>query len=99
MQQILILWANGLRSDVEGWSYEDPSEVRKQFDKRIGTPNQYDTIHHMPIGLVGSGNFNYSKYKTVLHALGDGWRLLSAPIKVDDQYEYWLVKDCISPSF
>lgn len=32
-------------------------------------------------------------YKTVMHAIGDGWRLMSPPIKIDtNYYDWWLEK-------
>lgn len=43
-----------------------------------------------PIGLSGSPNCPC--YKTPLHAIGDGWRLMAPPVKDGKYYTWWLEK-------
>lgn len=101
-QKILIMTTsnNSLRSEVQGWSWEDPSEVRKAYLDRIGGPHEYPHQNEVPVGLIRSGH--HINYPTVLHAMGDGWKLMSPPSKYElilddgnkkmDQFEWWLSK-------
>jgi len=76
-----------LRSECIGWTCEDSEEVQKAltyYQCKIST---------LSVGQVFSAQKSYS-YKTVLHAIGDGWKLLGPPSKINDkEFEWWLTKD------
>jgi hypothetical protein len=84
-----------LRAKIEGWSMEDGDKVSEAFVERIDTPNHYHHINDMPVGLIGGMVRNIGMLPpTILHALGQGWKLLSSPtLQEDTTYEWWLVKD------
>lgn len=93
-----------IRDKIQGWGVEDANQVHIAFDERLGTEHEYDHPNKVPVGLIRSGNFPL--YPTVLHALGDGWKLLAPPTQYDQPctdddgaeskitlWEWWLVKD------
>jgi hypothetical protein len=43
------------------------------------------------VGMIGSPRFPL--YPTVLHALGDGWKLIGPPQPEADVFGWWLSKD------
>ena len=96
MQKVLIMntTQSSVRADVDGWSYEDSGYVRQQLNDAV-TRNfrKYGSFYDVPIGLAASGHSGSVIYPTVLHALSDGWKLLSPPVKYSDsEYEWWLTK-------
>lgn len=103
MQKIMVCHTSGptgasIRSTIYGWFFEDGNEVVKEFGKRSDKHYQPNDI---PVGLIPDGKFPL--YPTVLHAIGDGWKLLSPPIKKNysrihedentEYHEWWLVKE------
>lgn len=106
MQKLLWLTTeeNGVRDKVIGWSYENGDAVKQAWQDRFhnkifSNPENWYHPNDMPVGAVRSEGA-YS-YPTVLHAIGDGWKLLAIPEKIeyDDQgghyieYCWWLTKD------
>ena len=100
MQKVLTMTTSGgtLRSKVISWGHEDGDAVGKSFRERLGTEHQYSHANLMPVGLIG-GSIDCPAYATVLHALGDGWKLLSTPseteyrINNEISWSWWLVRD------
>jgi hypothetical protein len=103
MQKVLILttYAADLRSKVDGITCEDGDSVQEYF-----TPERrekYGNVNDMPVGLIGSVvRYGTILYRTPLHALGDGWKLLAPPQEYDSGlsdpkyakgFEWWFVKD------
>jgi hypothetical protein len=91
-----------MRSPIQGWTFECPSEVNETFrlSKRDGT--DYLSPSDIPVGMIPSGNRYNTLYATVLHALGDGWRLLAPPKEYTETnsegypytvVEWWLVRE------
>lgn len=99
MQKVLTVSTGrcSMRSDIEGWTFEDGGAVHEAFCQRIGTENEYDHLVDVPVGLINGGRRNFPYYPTVLHAIGDGWKLLAPPQRylenLNYMYEWWLVKD------
>ena len=87
----------GLRSTVQSWGDEDGDLVLEALMNR---GSRYNHANQMPVGMIRSPHFPL--YPTVLHALGDGWKLLAPPEKQTwknsegveiVEYSWWLVKD------
>lgn len=101
MQKVLIVTTerSSMRSDIQGWTFENGNDVIEAFTKRIGTEFEYEHINEIPVGMIGGTYKAYAIcYKTVLHAIGDGWKLLAPPQEYKESnlqtmYEWWLVKD------
>lgn len=102
MQKVMICHTlrNGMRDKIEGWSLEDGDQVYKSYKERVHTLNEFDSMFSVPVGLIRSGNGHC--YSTVLHAIGDGWKLLAPPQEYTEKmaggptvqmWEWWLVKD------
>jgi hypothetical protein len=102
MQKVLRMETEGssLRSSAHGWQYEDGDGVSEAFLK-YGEKYHFD-INRIPVGLIGHGSQPFHCHSTPLHALGDGWRLLSPPKKhkwknsLNDlivHWEWWFVKE------
>lgn len=97
MQKILCVGTadDSMRSAIEGWGVED-GDLVKEHHERHGSKYTY---MNLPVGLVGSPKC--PTYPTVLHAIGDGWKLLGPPTKWSaihqgkeiGGYTWWLVKD------
>ena len=91
----------GIRSEIVGYSYEDTDGVHKAFHNRLGTKYEYRHPNLVPVGLIRGGGLEFRGYPTVLHALGDGWRLLGPPTSFKEKWgdeevdmsEWWLVKE------
>lgn len=87
-----------LRSECVAWSYEDSSNVLTEFERQQRVnPGKYSAPNQIPVGLIPSGVKRGSSYAypTVLHALGDGWRLLAPPQPSDGpessvEWDWWL---------
>jgi len=100
MQKVLIVSTSSdrLRDEIVGWTYENGDAVMEAVYK--SNSNGYDQLD-IPVGLIGSassGNLFFPKYPTVLHAIGNGWKLLAPPkeykeVNGQTYYEWWLVKD------
>lgn len=100
-QKVLVLETrmSSLRSEVIGQSYEDGDEVGKAFREYA---NKYPTKEQVPVGLIsGITRAGVPHYDTVLHALGDGWKLIAPPETLSHTdgyqqpmttYEWWMVK-------
>lgn len=79
MQKILHMMTSGstLRATAEGWTAEDGDMIRP--DK--------------PIGLSPSPGGQWYCYKTPMHAIADGWRLMGPPTHETwpsgNVYYYW----------
>lgn len=90
MQKVLEISTKSprIRSEAISWTCNDGDEVGAYLD--------LDGKLRMPkrVGSIAPYQGFYS-YPTVLHALGDGWRLLSAPPEKleDGTWNWWLVKD------
>lgn len=95
-QKLLILntLRNSLRAEVDGWGGDDGNNIH--LDKPIGLSMSLEN-RDMRIG----GRWEF--YPTVMHAIGDGWRLMGPPVTVDNfckdeygiimkAYEWWLEK-------
>lgn len=82
---------SGLRDAIDGWTFEDGDLVQRALRERPHIVGSQD----LAVGMVGNPRFHY--YPTVLHALGDGWRLLSPPVASSSfghaGYTWWLVRD------
>jgi hypothetical protein len=83
-----------LRSNAIGWSIDSGSRAHMTMISMFGRPNK-----DIEVGLIPSVSYCYT-YPTVLHALGDGFRLLAPPTKhiinsITETYEWewWLVRD------
>lgn len=85
MQKIIMLSTekNGLRAEVVGWGWEDGDCVNRAWKERQGTKYEYASPNDVPVGLIGSGKPPH--YPTVLHAIGDGWKLLAPAEKYEEQ--------------
>ena len=108
MQKVLTMSTlkESLRAEVQGWSNEDGDYVKKAYTQRLGTQHEYPHVNAVPVGLIG-GSLQGISYPSVLHALGDGWKLLAPPRKYDyvthndergnpvsiEMWDWWLVKD------
>lgn len=96
MQRVLIVstYSNRLRGEIIGWTYEDGDEVLNTV-RRLG---RYDRLD-IPVGMISSGSLYKPSYPTVLHAIGDGWKLLAPPQEYKEGgktcYEWWLVREGI----
>jgi len=94
MQKLLncITHESTVRSTIQGWTFEDSDEVNEASAARY-----YQEPNTIPVGFIRSGLERYPCYPTVLHAMGDGWKLLAPPTesKVDDLpiFDWWLVRD------
>jgi len=76
-----------LRSECIGWTCEDSNEVQRACDYYNGN------VRNIDVGSILTARGSYS-YDTVLHAVGDGWKLLGPPSKIGDkEFEWWLTKD------
>lgn len=92
---------SGLRSACDSWGFEDGDAVDKAYTERLGGPHHYRHPNLVPVGLIGGGLGRFPCYPTVLHAIGDGWKLLSPPSRcttvIDGKeivsFEWWLVRD------
>ncbi len=110
MQKVLFMTTEreDLRSEVVGWGCEDGDKVVDAYydrSREVGNFARYGHANQIPVGLIRSGNV--ITYPTVLHALGDGWRLLAPPTSYQEPrfkedsdvpyiqsfYSWWLVKD------
>lgn len=98
MQKILNCSTAGdsLREAIDGWGDEDGDKVLEAVTDHGA---KYKTANKIPVGLIRSPHF--PNYPTVLHAIGDGWKLLAPPVKFSYNadgkeitgYSWWLVKD------
>lgn len=98
MQKVLCVSTcdDNLRSTIDGWGWEDGDLVHQGLTELP----KYNKLN-IPVGLIRSGNIPC--YPTVLHAIGDGWKLLAPPTKFSytthsdgpeiTGYSWWLVKD------
>lgn len=104
MQKVMMCITEqpSMRAAIVGWSFEDGNAVYVAFSNAIGTKDEYKTYNDIPVGFINSGVLNQTSYPTVLHALGDGWKLLAPPERykekhynkgIVDMYQWWLVKD------
>jgi hypothetical protein len=104
MQEILIMTTEkrDMRAEVVGWSSADGNCVSAAFCSRIGTKNEYASRNDIPVGLCGGMMYHPPSYPTVLHAIGQGWKLLAPPVEymetgndgmTKENYEWWLVRD------
>jgi len=98
MQKILTIGTEtcSLRSKAQSWEWEDgdfPRQALTEFR------DKYNYLS-LPVGLIRTGSCHM--YPTVLHAIGDGWKLLAPPEKEtwknDEgiefvEYSWWLVRD------
>lgn len=100
MQRVLIVstYSNRLRGEIFGWIYEDGDQVLNTV-RRLGKYDRTD----IPVGMISSGmisgGLSKLSYPTVLHAIGDGWKLLAPPQEYKEGgktcYEWWLVREGI----
>jgi hypothetical protein len=60
-----------LRADIQGWTYESGKEAAKAICQSGDS--------QIMAGMIGG--YHGPSYPTVLHALGDGFRLLAPPVK------------------
>lgn len=90
MKAILIVTTrkDTLRSEIVGSTLENIT-VAKDF---VETQRQLEnkTLNSIPVGLIPGGKS--VSYPSVLHAILDGWELMSPPSEVGEEYEWWLVK-------
>lgn len=89
----------GMKSCAQGWDYCDGDSVNqahlKYGDKYKGNPNL------IPVGLIDSSRNHPPYYESPLHAIGDFWKLLAPPTKIEliryrdpvVEYEWWFVQD------
>ena len=98
MQKVLNVStpSNSIRADIYGCGYED-GDLVKEYHGRYSQKYHY---LNFPVGLVGAPKFPL--YPTVLHAIGDGWKLLAPPQETTwtnsdgekiPEWSWWLVKD------
>lgn len=78
---ILVTTEKNLRDKVLSWDAEDGDMI--DLDKEIG--------------LSGSPSGSTFQYKTVMHAVASGWRLIGPPKRANktewhDAWEWWLEK-------
>lgn len=107
MQKVMICttYQPSLRSEIDGLSFEDGDTVSVAWRERRGTGHEYKAQENVPVGLVG-GSLTRKHYPTVLHALGDGWRLIGPPQRVENlayreagtvvSWTWWLVKENVN---
>lgn len=95
MQKVMIVHTrrDDMRAEIDGWTCEDGNEVVKTL--AFGGKG-YETVIEVPVGVIRNGRS--LSYPTVLHALGDGWKLLSPPQNESKDilrsvFVWWLVKD------
>lgn len=103
MQKILSLGTAScsLRANVESWGWEDGDCVAIAYTDHV---SKYSYMN-LPVGLIRSWVEPPNKaphYPTVLHAIGDGWKLLAPPqdtswvnsdgVKITE-FSWWLVRD------
>lgn len=104
MQKLLIVSTlkSSVRSEIQGWSTENADAVVVAYKERLGTKYEYPNPNEVPVGLIGGSMGASNHYPTVLHAMGDGWKLMAPPTKYDypiDEgntvvmWEWWLTKD------
>lgn len=94
MQKIMIVSTASpfLRAEIIGWMHENGDALMEAVRNR----KRYDRLD-IPVGFIGGWKHNH--YPTVLHAIGDSWKLLAPPAKIkhpnggEDYYEWWLVRD------
>jgi hypothetical protein len=80
--------SDNLRSEAIGWSIESGKVARMAMLRH--------ELTEIAVGLIGQTHDKYT-FPTVLHALGHGYKLLSAPptrIECNGRFEWewWLVK-------
>lgn len=103
MQKIMTCTTEkpSMRAAIVGWSFEDGNKVMETYCNAIGTKDVYKNINEIPVGCINSGILEQCSYPTILHALGDSWKLLVPPERykekhyskgIIDMYEWWLVK-------
>ena len=80
---IKTLWPT-LRSEAVGWSIESGRIAHVEMGMRGNKK--------IPVGQIGSPKGDGHLYPTVLHALGDGFKLITIPSRTE-YYEWWLVKE------
>lgn len=98
MQKLLMVITTrcDVRERIEGWTYEDSDQVEAAFVQRLDTKN-ITNINDMPIGMVSSLSTEPVCYRSILHAMADGWKLLAPPVETTSEditvFEWWLVKE------
>ena len=65
------------RSEAIGWTIEDGDKAQEKLQ---GGRAAY---FHYPVGQIGNCKDNYC-YPTVLHAMGDGWRVMGYPQRIQE---------------
>lgn len=98
MQKVMTLTTaiNSLRAQVQSWNLEDGDAVYLAWRKRRDTIDGCADQNSVPVGMIGGMTLTNVtwKYPTVLHAIGDGWTLMSPPAekKTGDltEYQWWL---------
>jgi hypothetical protein len=94
MQKVLTMMTerNTIRADVMGWGNEDGNAVLDTWamyrrEERIPPGGKsYNHPNDIPVGMISGsiGKHRVPFYPTVLHALGDGWKLLAPPIEFEE---------------
>jgi hypothetical protein len=74
-----------MRAEIVSWSSENGNCVNDAFHDRIGTKYEYKHVFDIPVGLMGGIKYMAVNYPTVLHAIGDGWKLLAPPTKYTEK--------------
>lgn len=106
MQKILMCVTEtpSLRAKITGWKFESGDAVWNAYSISFNGPEAFKTQNDVPVELIEnmSSHSTSTKYPTVLHALGDDWKLLGPPITYKqtigagvasvEMWEWWLVK-------
>lgn len=110
MQKVMVCITkhSGIRSEIIEWNFENGNCVSNAFCEKIGSENAYKNQEEIPVELISYteyGRKQFPSYPTILHALGDHWKLLAPPQRYAKQvgseltsewqisYEWWLVRD------
>lgn len=92
-------YRNDVRSKIEGFTLEDPRNLIKVARDKRCLPKNVDVS--LVVGQRSAddiyNDMSFEGYTTVLHALADGWQLLTSPTALQGDlvkyYEWWLIKD------
>ncbi len=101
MQKVLIMTTDGpgMKSHAQGWDYVSGDSIITALNKY--GPKYGHNPNLIPIGLINGCENHYPDYASPLHAIGDNWKLLVPPTKLEyiaygdpvTEYEWWFVKD------
>lgn len=90
MQKVLTMTTKHpfMRMESLGQTHEDGDQVTFAASEHRVDRNEVE------VGLVNTMNYKVPFYKTVLHAIGDGWKLMAPPIEESkEEYTWWLTRD------